>query len=175
MILLRNARINGFTSVPVSAIADATGRANLAPQKRIANGARAGRERSQCRARAAHSARSPNSVESPSAPPPPPLELGGGAAAAVTDNVAEVAGEVPATFEQTSVYVSDPTADGLTVSVPLLAIAPDQLPEAVQPSEVFTDDQVSVVELPVTMDADARVSVGAGGTIAGTICAAMSA
>jgi hypothetical protein len=27
--LLRNARINGFTSVPVSAIADATGRANL--------------------------------------------------------------------------------------------------------------------------------------------------
>jgi hypothetical protein len=29
IILLRNARINGFTSVPVSAIADATGRANL--------------------------------------------------------------------------------------------------------------------------------------------------
>ena len=28
-ILLQNARINGFTSVPVSAIADATGRANL--------------------------------------------------------------------------------------------------------------------------------------------------
>jgi hypothetical protein len=29
-ILLQNARINGFTSVPVSAIADATGHANLA-------------------------------------------------------------------------------------------------------------------------------------------------
>lgn len=28
-VLLQNARINGFTSVPVSAIADATGRANL--------------------------------------------------------------------------------------------------------------------------------------------------
>lgn len=28
-ILLQNARINGFTSVPVSAIADAAGRANL--------------------------------------------------------------------------------------------------------------------------------------------------
>ena len=28
-ILLQNARINGFTSVPLSAIADATGRANL--------------------------------------------------------------------------------------------------------------------------------------------------
>jgi len=29
-ILLQNARINGFTSVPLSAIADATGRANIA-------------------------------------------------------------------------------------------------------------------------------------------------
>jgi hypothetical protein len=29
VILLQNARINGFTSVPVSAIADATGHANL--------------------------------------------------------------------------------------------------------------------------------------------------
>ncbi len=29
-ILLQNTRINGFTSVPISAIADATGRANLA-------------------------------------------------------------------------------------------------------------------------------------------------
>jgi hypothetical protein len=28
-ILLQNARINGFTSVPISAIADSTGRANL--------------------------------------------------------------------------------------------------------------------------------------------------
>lgn len=28
-VLLQNARINGFTSVPVSAIADASGRANL--------------------------------------------------------------------------------------------------------------------------------------------------
>src|SRR5471030_1354140 len=28
-ILLQNARINGFTSVPISAIGDATGRANL--------------------------------------------------------------------------------------------------------------------------------------------------
>lgn len=28
-VLLQNARINGFTSVPVSALADATGRANL--------------------------------------------------------------------------------------------------------------------------------------------------
>jgi hypothetical protein len=28
-IVLQNARINGFTSVPISAIADATGRANL--------------------------------------------------------------------------------------------------------------------------------------------------
>ena len=93
----------------------------------------------------------------------------------MTDSVAETAGEVPATFEQASVYVSDPTADGLTVWLPLLAKGPDQLPEAVQPSEVFTDDHVSVVELPVTMDVEARVSVGAGGRTAGILLAAMFA
>ena len=92
----------------------------------------------------------------------------------VTDSVTEVAGEVPATFEHTMVYISDPTADGLTVCVPLLAKAPDQLPEAVQPV-VFTDVQVIVVELPVTMDVEPSVSVGAAGIIAGTICAALSA
>ena len=93
----------------------------------------------------------------------------------MTDSVTEVAGEVPATLAHTSVYVSDPTADGLTVWVPLLAIGPDQLPDAVQPSEVFTDDQVSVVEPPVTMDVEARVSVGAGGRTAGIFWAAMLA
>ena len=92
----------------------------------------------------------------------------------MTDSVTDVAGEVPATFAQTRVYVSDPTAVGLTVWVPLLAIAPDQLPEAVQPV-VFTDDHVSVVEAPVAIDGDASVSVGAVGMIAGTICAAISA
>jgi hypothetical protein len=98
----------------------------------------------------------------------------GTAVAAVTDKVTEFAGEVPAIFAQTRVYVSDPTAVGLTVWVPLLAIAPDQLPEAVQPV-VFTDDHVSVVEPPVKMDVDASVRTGAAGMIAGTICAAMSA
>ena len=135
-----------------------------------------GRERCECRARAAHSARSPSSVESPSAPPPPPLlGVGSGSDAAETVSVTEVAVEGPAKFEQNSVYVSDPTAVGLTVCEPLLAKGPDQLPDAVQPSEVLTDDHVSVVELPVTMEVDARVSVGAGGRTAGIFWAAMLA
>lgn len=93
---------------------------------------------------------------------------------AVTESVTDVDGELPAAFEHDSVYVSDPTAVGLTVCVPLLAIAPDQVPEAVQPV-VFTDDQVSVVELPVTMDVEAKLSVGAGGRTAGILFAAMLA
>ena len=59
-------------------------------------------------------------------------------------------------------------------TVPSLAKAPVQLPEAVQPV-VFTDDHVIVVELPVTMDGEVSVTVGAAGMIAGTICAATSA
>ena len=55
--------------------------------------------------------------------------------------------------------------------MPLLAIGPDQLPDAVQPV-VLTDDHVSVVELPVTIEEEARVSAGAAGMIAGTNCAA---
>jgi hypothetical protein len=118
--------------------------------------ARAGRERSRCRARAAHSARRPNSVESPSAPPPPD------AGAAVTESVTDVDGEVPAALEQASAYESVPTAVGLTVWEPLLAKAPDQLPDAVQP-EAFEEDQVMVVEVPLTMVLEARVNVGAAG------------
>ena len=101
--------------------------------------------------------------------------LGPGWVATVfTDNVTEVAGEVPATFEHTRVYVSEPTAVGLTVCVPLLAKAPDQLPEAVHPV-VFADDHVIVAEALGTMDVGVMLSVGAGGMIAGTICAAISA
>jgi hypothetical protein len=59
---------------------------------------------------------------------------------------------------------------GLTVCVPLLAKGPDQLPEAVQ-AVVLTDDQVSVVELPVTIEVEPSVSVGATGTIAGAFAA----
>ena len=71
--------------------------------------------------------------------------------------------------------MSEPTAEGFTVCVPLLARGPDQLPEAVQPSEVFADDQVRVVELPVTIDVEANVSVGARGSTAGMFWAAMFA
>jgi hypothetical protein len=54
-------------------------------------------------------------------------------------------------------------------------MGPDQLPDAVQPSAVFTDDHVRVVELPTTMDVEASVSVGAGGATAGISFAAMLA
>ena len=41
-------------------------------------------------------------------------------------------------------------------------MAPDQLPDAVQP-EAFDEDQVIVVEAPLTMVFEARVNVGAAG------------
>ena len=117
-------------------------------------------------------ARRPSNVASPRDPPPPPPELGG--AAAVTESVTEVAGELPATLEHNSVYVSVPTAAGFTVCVPLLAKAPVQLPEAVQPV-VFAEDQVIVVEPPVTMEVEPRESVGTAGATAGISVAATSA
>jgi len=70
-----------------------------------------------------------------------------------------------------------PTAVGVTVWVPVLAKAPVQLPEAVQPW-LFAEDQVSVVELPTTMELDASVNVGAAGTgisVTGILAAAASA
>ena len=122
-----------------------------------------------------HRLSNPAKVASSSDPPPPPPPVaGGGAAAAVTVRVTDVAGELPAAFAQTIVYVSLPTAVGPIVWLPVLANAPDQLPDAVQPL-VLAEDQVMVVELPVTIELCARVSVGATGTIAGTSVAALSA
>lgn len=81
---------------------------------------------------------------------------------ALTVSVAEVAGDGPTLFEHVSVYVSVPTAVGLRVCVPLVGNAPDQLPEAVQPVEL-AEDHVIVVELPVTIEDEPKVSVGAAG------------
>jgi hypothetical protein len=117
------------------------------------------RGRSERRVRSKHIASRPSSVASPTAPPPPPPP---DAAAAVTESVTEVDGEVPAAFEQASAYVSVPTAVGLTVWEPLVAKAPDQLPDEVQP-EAFEEDQVIVVDAPLTMVFEARVNVGAAG------------
>ena len=80
----------------------------------------------------------------------------------MTESVTDVAGELPAPFAHASVYVSVPTAVGLTVWEPLVAKAPPQLPDAVQP-EAFEEDQVIVVEAPLTMEVEARVNVGAAG------------
>lgn len=70
--------------------------------------------------------------------------------------------------------MSVPTAVGVTVWLPVFAKVPVQAPEAVQPV-AFADDQVIVVELPVTIEQEPRVRVGADGTPASTICAALSA
>lgn len=48
------------------------------------------------------------------------------------------------------------------VCEPLVASAPLQLPDAVQPV-ASVEDQVIVVELPTTMDVAASVTVGAAG------------
>ncbi len=62
----------------------------------------------------------------------------------------------------------------MRVWLPVLAMGPLQLPEAVQPW-LFAEDQVRVVELPTTMELDPRVNVGAAGTTAGILVAATSA
>ena len=56
--------------------------------------------------------------------------------------------------------------------MPELAKAPAQLPDAVQPV-AFTDDHVSVVELPDTMDDEASVRIGAFGAGNITVSATM--
>jgi hypothetical protein len=81
----------------------------------------------------------------------------------VTESVTEVDGEVPAPLEQTSVYVSVPVPVGVMVCEPLAGKLPDQLPDAVQ-FEAFEEDQVIVVDPPVTIELEARVKVGAAGT-----------
>jgi hypothetical protein len=105
-----------------------------------------------------HRLSKPTSVINSSDPPPPPPPDAG----AVTESVTEVGVDVPAPLEQASVYVSAPAAVGLIVWEPLVAKAPDQLPDAVQPV-AFEEDQVIVVEPPLTMELDARVKVGAAG------------
>jgi hypothetical protein len=56
----------------------------------------------------------------------------------------------------------------------VLAIAPLQPPDAVQPV-AFADDQVIVVELPLAMELAASVRVGAGGATCGRSANAASA
>jgi hypothetical protein len=94
-------------------------------------------------------------------PPPPPPE-----GAALTVNAAEAFADDPAELAQVNVYVSVPVAVGDRVFVPLFASAPLQLPEAVHPV-ALTDDHVMVVELPLVMDEDASVKLGAAGTTCG--------
>lgn len=86
----------------------------------------------------------------------------------------DAAAEGPARFVHTKVYVSEPTAAGMTGWLPELAFAPfhcGSVPLAVQPW-LLAEDQVSVVELPTVMELAAKESVGVGGTNAGIALAA---
>jgi hypothetical protein len=56
-----------------------------------------------------------------------------------------------------------PAADGVTALVPLVANAPLQLPEALQPVALI-DDQVSVTGVPTATEvADAEIAGAPGG------------
>src|SRR5579859_118780 len=88
------------------------------------------------RALSAHIPNKPSSVTRPTAPPPPPelgAGVGSGKLAAVTVSVVDVGADGPTTLVQNRMYVSVPTAVGVTVSLPVAARAPVQLPDAVQP------------------------------------------
>src|SRR5271163_1267763 len=78
-----------------------------------------------------------------SRPPPPPPVLG----FATTVRLAELAADEPAAFEHFNVYASVAAAAGVSVCEPLVASAPLQLPDAVQPV-ASAEDQVIVVEPP---------------------------
>jgi hypothetical protein len=67
---------------------------------------------------------------------------------------------------QASVYVTVPTAVGVSGSEPLAACAPVQPPLAVQLLPEF-EDQVSVAVWPSTMLVGATVSVSEGAGVAG--------
>jgi hypothetical protein len=68
-----------------------------------------------------------------------------------------------------------PAAVGVSVLVPLIASAPVQLPDAVQPVALL-DDQVIVVDAPTAIDLAAKVRLGtAGGAAAVTVRVAVAA
>ncbi len=102
--------------------------------------------------------------------PPPPPELAG----AVTVKLADAAGDAPAALAHVNVYVSVPLVVGVRVCEPLVAIAPLQLPDPVQPV-VLAEDQLMVVELPLTMELAASDRVGAAGATCGMSAKAASA
>jgi hypothetical protein len=93
---------------------------------------------------------------------PPRCRGGGGAPAAVTVKLTSVAGESPPALLQTKEYLYPPGVVGETVCLPLVPTVPVQNPDAVQ-FVAFTEDQLSVVELPTTIEVAAKVSVGAAG------------
>jgi hypothetical protein len=66
-----------------------------------------------------------------------------------------------------------PAEVGVTFSLPLIAFAPDQSPDAVQ-EVALALDQVSFVDWPIVIDVgEAKIeTVGAGGTVTVTVAEA---
>jgi hypothetical protein len=81
----------------------------------------------------------------------------------LTINMADAVVLPPAPV-QSSVYVSDPVAEGVTDSLPSVDSEPDQLPLAVQ-EVALVADQVSVELEPSVIDVGSKemLTVGAGG------------
>ena len=91
-----------------------------------------------------------------------------GAAGAVNSGVAarvtEVGAEGPPRLLQINVKISVPIALGVMVRVPLVACAPLQLPDAVQPVAP-TEDHASVVDCPTATEFAASDRAGAAGGV----------
>ena len=115
--------------------------------------------------RAAPRSASPHNDQASIAPPPPPL--GGSVTVRDTDDRGGGARRVDACQ---GIHVV-PAAAGVTVCLPLLASAPLQLPEAVQPV-VLTEDQAIVVELPAAMEVTPSVKVGTPGAMSASAASA---
>lgn len=80
----------------------------------------------------------------------------------VAVRVTEVGADGPPELLQINVNVSLPIAAGVTVSVPLVALAPLQLPDAVQLAAP-TEDHASVVDCPTATELAASDRAGAAG------------
>lgn len=84
--------------------------------------------------------------------------------AGVALRMTEVGAEGPPRLLQVKVKVSLPTAAGVMVRVPLVACAPLQAPDAVQPV-ALADDHESVVDWPTATEFDANDRLGAAGGV----------
>jgi hypothetical protein len=89
---------------------------------------------------------------------------GGTTVCAVAFKVTLTGADGPPWLEQVSVYVCEPTAAGVTDSLPLAAKLVFQAPDPVQ-AVAFAEDQARVAEPPTATEAEPRVNVGVAGGV----------